>query len=335
MMQKKLALLFLFLPFTLFADCEFSLSVPSIVWEGDGFGGYEIYSSTEYVQEVSFSVSSDDDDDDDDDDDNKGKKSKKSASRDDNEDCEYFVTIATDGGKKHNRTLSGNGLDKLSFEIYNNSSKSHVIQDISDASSSSDVIEGSISLSGSNSTKQESFFIAIPAGQMVKAGTYSGTLDVKVFEGKVGDTKDDTDTQSVSFSVEVPSIVQASLVDPGGGFDEYDVMQSLDFGELVENDRQDFDIRVRSNAGYSVTWDSENNGNLAHEEGGKDDKIPYKLYANGKEKKASGKSSISSKKAVTDKSGEVHSISVKIGSFKHVKSGTYQDTISLTFTTTD
>jgi hypothetical protein len=67
-------------------------------------------------------------------------------------------------------------------------------------------------------------------------------------------------TKNVTFGAQVLQVVELSLVDQSGPFDPLDTVQALNFGTLTQNETGVFDVLVRSNTGYDVTFQFDNSG---------------------------------------------------------------------------
>jgi spore coat protein U-like protein len=296
-------LLFLTLWGAAHAAPSLRLQVPSVDWRGKHGAGYDVFDPTPYSQTVDFLVS------------HSGPP------------CSYFVTFSknTPAGRPRAMTSGGETLD---YNLYARPSLNTVLKDLPSALPN-EVISGRFGVDGA--PQQRSFVFALPAWQIKRAGTYSDTVRVSLYSGTL---TDHTLAQSVVIQLRarVPALVDVSLVAPGGGFDPLALNQWLDFGPLAGGKTHDFDLRVRSNAGYSVSLQSDNGGVLKSQEAGSTDSVPYQLVIGGSPTPLHGKSVsvLQRRAALTSPQGDGHSVRVIIGQLGNASPGNYRDVITVT-----
>jgi spore coat protein U-like protein len=291
------------------AACNLGLDVNSVSWPGDGGVGYEVFSSVEYVETVDFYVT-----------------------HDAGDSCSFFVTFSEGNSGSYSRKVY-NGVECFDYQIYDSFTKNQVLKELPEAVSSSDVLEGTISISDV-SPRLLRYYITIPIGQVVLAGTYTDVFTMRVHEGTIGSSTEIA-SADVTLTVSVPSIMQMSSVDIGAPFDEFDTLQALDFEELVESEVSSFDLVVRSNAGYLVNMQSTNSSEMHHQSLAST--ITYTLDFDATTKDLSSGSSVqvTSSSGSTTASGTSHQIDVTIGSVDAKISGTYTDVITITASTNE
>ncbi len=250
----------------------------------------------------------------------------------------FFITMTKGGSSTYTRKLFLN-TNTLDYNLYKNNSTSYVMKDVLDQTNANEVI--SASFSGSNSTKAVSYYakmpyISPPTG-MYAGGTYSDTYVVKIFEGNRGDTTVPAYSTSVTISTVVPKVINISLVDSGAAYNVSDTSQTLNFGTLSQNETQGFDMRVLTNAGYKVSFSSQNNGNLKH--ASYNSLVSYSLKVNNVTINLNGSSTMPVD--VATGSGIYYATSaplpvlVTIGSIDNKLAGSYSDYITVTATTTE
>lgn len=140
-----------------------------------------------------------------------------------------------------------------------------------------------------------------------------------------------TATDNFRVRVNIPPEIDISLVNPGGTFDENATSYLMNFGNLNQGDSQSVDLKVRSNAGYSVEITSQNGGSLKHTT--ESDLISYQLQVNGSNQSFPGPGSplnIGSTSGVTPNEGVNFNLSFEIGNPANKTAGQYQDTITVT-----
>ncbi len=257
-----------------------------------------------------------------------------------NDSCDYVITFSKGGAGDYNRRMvSGPGA--LNYQLYKESSLTNILKDSSDVTGSGDAITGSFG-KGTNLTQTLTYFLQIPYNlattpKLKPAGTYSDNYVVSVFNGTATDGLSAPDaTAAVSLSTSVPRNVQLSLVRTGAGFDPNSTAQSLDFGTLSENAARTFDIRILTNAGFSITFSSQNQGVLQHTSPGIKTTIPYSVVVNSTTQNLkNGPVVVATGSGQTTTSGAVNPVSITIGSLKDKVAGNYADNITVTVATTE
>ena len=215
-----------------------------------------------------------------------------------------------------------------------------ILKGPADISSPDETFLGSIS---KNQTLPFTFYMSLaPFGSTPPAaGTYYDGLNVQAYSGSYTGNNNYENYRDMFIYIVVPKFTSISLVDSGGVYDPARTLKTLDFGELSTGQKLDFDVRVVSNAGYSLKISSYNNGLLQLAgRSGSASRIDYKFSANGSQiglgASASSPVTIASGTGVTSAKGVKVPIRVVIGKVDSSKlSGIYQDYITLTTITTD
>ncbi len=309
--QMFFPLFFSFLfPIQLFAACNLGISASNVSWDGSGGGTYGVFDATEYVQAVNFNVT-----------------------HDASDACDLFVTFSKGGSASYSRILTLGG-DTLSYQIYDTSSKTNILKGIDDVVTSNDALTGAI-IATDTSPKVMTYHLVMDTGQIKPPGTYQDTFAVKVFEGTVGSTTTEDASTNVTFSAVVPSIAQLSLVDTGGAFNELDEDQALDFGTFQANESMSFDMKIRTNAGYSITFTSDNAGEMVHSNPAVGSVVDYTLKVDNVAKDLSSAIVVATGSGVTTSSGTNHVVTIVLGADTAQFAGTYSDHITVTYVTTE
>jgi spore coat protein U-like protein len=124
------------------------------------------------------------------------------------------------------------------------------------------------------------YFVKLNLG-WVAAGIYMDSYDLLLYEVKKK-PKNLTVRSTSTLNVTVPSVGLLSLVDKDAPFDFSSTTKALDFGELMPNESQSFDVVVKTNSqNYSVYFTSENRGRLKGQQH-PSVMIPYTLKVNGR-----------------------------------------------------
>ena len=120
----------------------------------------------------------------------------------------------------------------------------------------------------------------------------------------------------------------------GGVFDPTKTTKSIDFGSLKTGNTSSFNMAVRTNAGFSITLSSANNGNFKHVAG--PSTVPYTAFVNGVLADLTGVVPVVSGAGQTSLSGLIYPTKIVIGvvGISGI-AGNYSDTVTVTATTTD
>lgn len=160
------------------------------------------------------------------------------------------------------------------------------------------------------------------AGQWVEQGVYRNQIRVSLLDAQ-GKTQDQRD---INFQAQVHPSVQAQFGQASGaaGFNS----TRMDFGELVQGDRQQARLTVLSNSSYMMTLRSSQRGRLVNRRFAQA-QVPYLLRVDGKPVALSG---IDAELEVARPGRQGHDIEVEIGMFERVLAGEYADTLLITIT---
>src|SRR5690606_30649594 len=139
--------------------------------------------------------------------------------------------------------------------------KSLVLKTAPDITSANDVIM--VTMPAGGGPQVEMYYFDIPFAQattptLVPAGTYTDSFVINVYEGNdPTNFADPPDAStSVNVNITVPEMIDLALVDTGGVFQPTATTKSIDFGTLHTGKVARFDLRLRTNAGYQVTFSS-------------------------------------------------------------------------------
>jgi len=270
MRYRLLTLLLFLIPAPAMAACLMLTlaNVPSVVTFQGASGGYAVFDPAEYLQTVNFRV--------------QGEATGAT--------CDYFVTLsAGQSGNLIQRKLMLD-MHTLNYNAYTNAGKSNILKD--NSGTQSEVIAGSFPLpTGVNlvQSNDHNFVWTVDPLQAVPASAtpYSDpALTLRLYSGLLTGIIAPTleDTKTITFQARADSSVDVSLVDSGAPFDISDTVQVIDFNTLESGEQRGFDVVVRSNNGYRVTLQSENNQRMVHERAPAiADAIDYTVTLNGAE----------------------------------------------------
>ena len=298
--------LIVLLPFAELAPgkCVLSMQIASVTWRGRNGTGYDPYDPTPYSQTVNFTLNKRGD------------------------ACPFFVTFSKNTPGNNQRLMS-KGNETLTYQIYDTTSLNNVLKDLPSASAN-EVISGTFS---SNSKDQPlSLVIAMPAQQLQGPGTYTDSVRVSVYEGTLPNPIF-VESILVQISALIPAIANLCVVSTGGVFDPTATRPALVFGELATGKSLGCDLRVRSNAGYTLSFRSENAGVLKNLDPAATDKVPYTMVVSGNpvalaQNDPQGLNT--HRETPKDPNGDRYPIQVIIGTADNVEPGNYRDIITVT-----
>jgi hypothetical protein len=258
--------------------------------------------------------------------------------------CNYGITFTTGGASSYTRRMLGGSGVALNYQLYGDSNFSFVLKDAPDITSNTDVILGSFP-AGANLTQTVTYYVQVPfalaTAPIIKPyGAYSDTFTIKAYEGtNPVQFVTPITTRDVSLSVSIPKIVQLSLGASGDAFDPMHTANSVALGKLTTGVFAQRSLMVRTNAGYSVTFSSLNNGVMKHSNPGITTAVPYTITLNGGATNLVGSQtnpvSVLSGSGQTSLQGNDIPISITIGNIQKVIAGYYSDTISINVSSTE
>lgn len=243
-----------------------------------------------------------------------------------NKNCDYFITMSSTTYSGTERVLTNESQEQLNVLISTDNKGNNLIKDYSQLSTN-DIVTIDNGPFG---------FWVVAANPDITygGGTYSDTITISIYEGTTKDNGSLAKQYSFSINVEVPSDVSLSLVNSGAAFDAARTSLSLDFGTLETSETLSFDLVIKANAGYGLSFRSENSGNLKHETEAQ--LIAYELDISGIGSNLSLSSeqsfSLPAYDTATYQDGFRYPITVRIGDVTNKLSGSYSDFITLTIT---
>jgi len=169
------------------------------------------------------------------------------------------------------------------------------------------------------------FQLTLPTPWGLKAGTYTQLLQFALFD----ESGTQTDAINVAITIEVPREVSLRIVGATGDAP----ISRINLGVLTStgtNTSDPFGLRIWATSGYSVSFQSQNNGNLQRDGG--TERIPYTLTMDGTlVDLASGSPSFLFNEIPTAL-GRFHALVVRAGPVEAVRAGNYADRVFVTVT---
>lgn len=252
--------------------------------------------------------------------------------------CNFSVTFSRGCATTYDRRMIL-GANTLRYQLFKDAGLSKVLKDFPDAASPDEFISGSFP-EGTNLTQAFTYYVQIPLDLATQPalkpkGTYTDMFIVRVFNEAVPSSTAVVKTSTVRISTTIPKIIEISLVDTGASFNPSQTTRTVDFGTIVEGASQGFDLKVRTNAGFSVKFSSRNRGSLKHSMSSVRTKVPYSLKVNQVPKDLSTAVVVATGSGQTALEGVANSVLFTVASPASSIAGQYSDFITVTATSTE
>jgi len=285
------------------AQSQLRLEADNVDWRGANRVAYDVFDSGEYAQTVYFKV------------------------RLIGPPVPFFVTFGNLGATSSGRSATQGGLS-LGYEIYDSVIRRTALRDLPSATAS-EVLTGVFA--PGEETKELSYVVLVPPQQVKPSGFYTQQIKITLYQG----TRDkfvEKDAKTVSFSIRVDSVAEISLGEPGASFDAKAKSHRLDFSDMAKNKAKAMDMRVRSNAGYHITMESENGGMMKNLDPRHPATISYTLQINSSPVSLgrTAQTVLARASRLTDRNGDRHELVVTIGQADSAPAGNYQDILAIT-----
>lgn len=259
-----------------------------------------------------------------------------------NDVCSNFFLAFTKGwaGNYNRKATNISNGDTLFYNIYKNSNQTGVLKEPNDITSNNEVLYGIIAKDESKTLNYYFSISPINISTPPRSGIYIDVVQVQAYSGTYTNINSYEGYRDLNLYIHVPKFISLSLVNSGEVYDPSRTSKTLDFGELEANEELSFDVRVVSNAGYSLKVSSQNNGLLRRVNGtGMGSEILYDFYALGSKKIIAGSASnpvtIASANGRTASGGAQVPVKIVIKSVTDKDPGIYQDYITLSVISND
>jgi spore coat protein U-like protein len=275
-------------------------------WTGGTNPGYGVFDPAEVVQAVRFKV----------------KLEEGGASS-------YFVTFSAGVSGSYSNREARYGSEALVYQVYDSSGSQRTVLKALPSAIAGEVLSGTLTYEGE--IQELTYHIVVTPSQIRGAGNYTDSFILTLYSGAL-EVYTEEDSRTVAFAVPVTEITGLSLLASGAPFDPEVRSALMDFGTLQKDDQRQLDLRVRSNAGYRVTLESENSGALRHTKPGVATVVPYTLRFAGAivNLELGPQTPVLQPGRITDANGDVYDIAVTIGSVSGAVAGSYRDVITIT-----
>ena len=280
------------------------LEVGNLDWVGGGGAGYGAFDPAEVPQTLRFKVK-----------------------LEEGESSSYFVTVSAGvSGDYQNRQVR-QGNEALTYQLYDSEGGQRTVLKALPTAAFNEVLSGSLSAEG-DIQELACVAIVVPA-QVRRSGLYTDTFTLTLYSGTLQDYTEQ-DAKTVVLSVPAGENVELSLSPSGSSFDSGTRSALMDFGALRKDAHRELDLRVRSNAGYSITLESDNNGVLKHTGANVNSVVPYtlRLAGNPVNLGSGAQTPVLQPGRLTDANGDNYELSVTIGEVSGAVAGDYRGVIT-------
>jgi spore coat protein U-like protein len=259
--------------------------------------------------------------------------------------CHYVIAFTKGSAPDYSSRTMTSGGNTLRYQLFGDVGQSLILKDLIDATSSNEVLSGQLP-AGDHTSISLTYYVQIPQDPLnmpsyKPAGVYLDSYAIKLWDKPFGSAQQHAPVVSanVTLTTTISKMLDLSIVNTGSSFDPAQTAKSLDFGALTTGKTRGLDLLVRGNAGFAITFSSENNGALKHLNPGVSEMISYRTKINGTEYGLSSSQSspvtVISGNGQTSAAGIQHSVLFEILSTLDRMAGTYRDNITVTATTTD
>jgi spore coat protein U-like protein len=246
----------------------------------------------------------------------------------------YFLTVSRGGSGSFDpremeyRFFFGLFAEYLDYNVFTPTGE--IARDLTGPISPAEVISGSFGNTGSGyATATGVFDVRIPAGQLVRRGTYRDEVVVSLYEGDPSQAQSATliDQESVEISSTTSTVAQIAV----SGQSQH----TMDFGFLTEGAVRTADLLFRSNAAYRIDAVSENGGVMVNVYQPQSDPVAYQLRAGGSAVNLASQAliRIGLFPAGSADSFDTIPLSVTTGQVDQVLPGRFEDVITFTIST--
>jgi hypothetical protein len=246
--------------------------------------------------------------------------------------CRFFVTADNGGASsaQERRLYHDNHVDAVPVQICIDSACASVLKSIQEASSSADVLGGQFT--GDNDNDKDMIFRPrLGSTDYERYGTYAADFTLRLYSGTLTGSHTLEDTQSFRLSYRMGKRIDLSLVGPGAPFDRGATSKTMNFGALSEGSHLDFDLVIKTNAGYRVKMESQNRGKLVY----RSSSVPYTLSLQGAAVSLASEATVAQGSGASGNSGYRLPGRITISALGNAQAGTYSDLITVRVATTE
>jgi len=186
------------------------------------------------------------------------------VTRADNGSCDYFIGFSDGSAANYASRRLSFGSAVVPMNVYKDAARTRILKDKpSEAVVADDVLQGSFAGGPGPDAQTLNYWAAIqPQSDYLPSGIYFESLTATLYSGKVNGSYHFESSQSLVLAYYIGRRVDLSLVDTGAPFNLNDTSQDLSFGTLSSGQSRALDLVLQYNAGFRLTFSSENNGAL-------------------------------------------------------------------------
>ncbi len=240
--------------------------------------------------------------------------------------CDLLLTFTSTGGERRLRGPGG----RLAYVLQRSPARAAVIP----SSPSARAADLPTLRLAPGEQRRLSYFVRIPAEQVVPSGTYQDTLSIALFEFD-GAARNLVDEREVTVSTEVVAHAEINVAGGSAGVSGSGSAARIDFGRLVEGAERRVLLQVRSSDRYDLVLSSDHGGALQNEaaagEGPAEARVDYRARLDGLDVPfaAPGAAVRIEGGAATGLRGASLEFAIRIGSTERKLAGRYRDTINV------
>jgi spore coat protein U-like protein len=251
-----------------------------------------------------------------------------------NHGCDYFFTFSRGSSSSYASRTMVKGSDEVPYQLYRTFPYSDVLKDLGDAVSNSDVIANTFPDDAGSQQNIESFRATLGTVTYPPVGFYMDSVVIRLYEGTLSSYVLRSST-TVLFQYSATRSIDLSLVASGAAFDQNSTSRTLDFGEMYPGETMGFDIVLKTNAGYSISMQSQNGGAMRHVSVS-NGQVPYAMSVGGATVSlGSGSPNVKSGSGASPSDGIRIPVRVSVGELSNSVSGNYRDVITIAVQTTE
>lgn len=241
------------------------------------------------------------------------------------------IGFSTGVAGNYNRAMESGGT-QVAYNLYKDNSTNNPLKTINDANNNSERIR--FRFKNNVLTENLTFEARLPVPNLGRTNLPTGSYN-DLITATIEPRRNNAVSSSVNFqvSLNLPPEIDISLVSPGGIFDPSQTNYTMNFNVISQGDSRQVDLKVKSNAGYSLSLSSQNGGALKHLTANYN--IPYQLRVNGTPRSFSGAGVplvIGTGTGNTPAQGVNFALSVEVGDPNNKLAGNYEDVITVTAT---
>ncbi len=234
--------------------------------------------------------------------------------------CHFIICGGTTSKKKKRINIL--------YQLYRTEvDQSTYLKEIPDVDEDNECVFGSITSPNSGTTPLE-YYIRVPKEQVVLPGTYSDTITATLYEGLYTSVNPvEIYSESITINIPVAYMAELSLIDTDFAGP---VSHNQDLGSLYEGYTYDFHLYARSNKGYKLYCQSENESKLIGQTTSKEISYSFTVDASPVNLNSVDRVLMLTYSSSTNSSGNDQQCVLTVGECAHAFADTYEDCLTFT-----